>query len=144
MAGYSERCVLGFPEMDSQHDYCYRLFDAILPVAGSGDRRKLGALLGELDLYLIYHFESEERLMRIYEYPGFAAHQADHESAGNRFVRFLDEFERGALNAAALHTFLTNWLMEHCLNGDTGYVAWIRERRGERIGHGAARPEGVS
>ena len=85
-----KRHVLGFPEMDAQHDYCYRLFDSIKPVAASGDSPKLGKLLREIEMYLMFHFDCEEHLMRMYEFPGFTVHQGDHEQAGGYFIRFLE------------------------------------------------------
>jgi hemerythrin-like metal-binding protein len=125
----NSRHVLGFPEMDTQHDYCYRLFDALKPVAALNDRAKLGKLLREIEMYLMFHFKCEEHLMRMYEFPGFAVHEGDHEQVGNRFVRFLDDFDAEALNPAALFAFLCGWLMEHSLSCDTQYVDWIQKRR---------------
>jgi hemerythrin len=124
-----QRHVLGFPEMDTQHDYCYRLFDTIRAVAALGDKPMFGKLLKEIELYLMFHFECEERLMRMYEFPGFSVHQGDHEQVGHRLVRFFDEFDAGALNASALSSFLFGWLMEHSAISDTEYVKWILQCR---------------
>jgi hemerythrin-like metal-binding protein len=124
------RYQLGFPEMDVQHDYCYRLFDAIDTASAAGTQQ-LGKLLHEIEIYLMFHFECEEHLMRMYGFPGFATHQSDHEQAGNRFIGFLDDFEANRLNHAALQIFLTGWLMEHSSSCDTEYVPWIQERRAE-------------
>ncbi len=123
------RHILGFPEMDVQHDYCYRLFAMIVPSATGGGGPVFGTLLREIESYLLFHFESEEHLMRMYEYPGFAIHQSDHEQACRRLVRFLDDYEGGTLNPAALSIFLQGWLMEHSSAADSGYVKWIMERR---------------
>jgi hemerythrin-like metal-binding protein len=124
-----KRHVLGFPEIDAQHDYCYRLFDSIEPVGAFGDMLKLQKLLREIEMYLMFHFECEEHLMRMYEFPGYIIHQGDHEQAGGQFVRFLDEFDAGALNPAKLTAFLIGWLMEHSAISDTEYVTWICQRR---------------
>jgi hemerythrin-like metal-binding protein len=129
MNPYEKRHVLGFPEMDSQHDYCYSLFDAIGPVGALGDRGKLGKLLHEIEMYVMFHFECEEHLMRLYEFPGFSIHQSDHEQLYHRMIPFLDDFDAGVLNPSAFSAFLTGWLMEHSAISDTEYVKWIRERR---------------
>ena len=120
-----QRYILGFPEMDTQHEYCYRLFDAIVPAAASGDRARMGALLHEIEHYLMFHFECEEHLMRMYGVPSFANHQSDHEHAARRLIRFLDDFEAGTLQPAALRIFLAGWLMEHSAMSDSEYVEWI-------------------
>jgi hemerythrin len=129
MNEHDNRHVLGFPEIDTQHDYCYRLFDAICPVAALSETAKLGKLLHEIELYLMFHFECEERLMRMYEFPGFSIHQSDHEQVYRRLIPFLDDFDAGALDPLALATFLIGWLSEHSALSDTAYVKWILERR---------------
>jgi hemerythrin len=125
-----QRYRLGLPEMDTQHDYCYRLFDQIDLAAAAGVVQ-LGVLLHEIERYLMFHFECEEHLMRMYNFPGFAVHQSDHEQVGNKLVGFLDDFDAGRLNHAALKIFLTGWLMEHSSMSDVEYVAWITGRRAE-------------
>ena len=124
-----ERYRLGLPEMDVQHDYCYRLFDAIEPEAATGNRERLTVLLHEIEMYLMFHFECEEHLMRMYQFPGFAVHQSDHEQVGNKLIGFLDDFEAGRLNPAAMRIFLAGWLMEHSRMSDSEYVIWINGRR---------------
>jgi hemerythrin len=129
MPDTSPRYVLGLPEMDEQHSYLYSLFDRIEQAPHVGNRTAAAALLDEIERYLMFHFESEELLMRRYGFPGFAQHQSDHETAGSRLVQFNYDFERGALNPAALKIFLTGWLMEHSEKADSEYVAWIRKCR---------------
>ncbi len=125
----AKRYILGLPEMDSQHDYLYSLFDRIEKVPVVTDRAFMQTLLKEIERYLLFHFTSEEYLMRCYNFPGFSMHQSDHESAGNRFVKFLDDFDSDSLNPIALSIFLTGWLMEHSAQSDAEYTEWIQKCR---------------
>jgi hemerythrin len=120
--------------MDSQHDYLYRLFDRIEQSPRVTDQVATKALLAEIERYILFHFESEERLMRAYAVPTFTVHQSDHEQAGTRLSDFLDDFEAGRLNPAALRAFLTGWLNEHSRISDTEYVKWIRSFRTKMTG----------
>lgn len=120
-----ERYHLGFPEMDIQHQYLYRLFDSLETFQGSS----LEPLLREIELYVNFHFTSEENLMRLYEYPGFASHQTDHEYAAAKLVSFMENSGDGKQNPAQLRIFLTGWLMEHSKTADADYVSWIEKRR---------------
>jgi hemerythrin len=131
MDNENQRHILGIPEMDEQHRYLYGLFDMLENNVEVRDREKTNRLLPEIERYVLFHFASEELLMRSYNFPGFAVHQSDHENAGNRFVRFLDDFEAGTLNPAALRIFLTGWLMEHSMTSDAAYAAWIKKCRQE-------------
>jgi len=125
----NQRHVLGFPEMDIQHQYLYGLFDLIGTVQNSSGRFSLQPLLDEIELYVNFHFTSEENLMKLYEYPRFSAHQSDHELAAAKLVNFLEDYEKEQLNPAALRIFLTGWLMEHSETADSDYVNWIEQRR---------------
>ena len=122
MESLTDRHILGLPEMDTQHEYLYSLFDRIEAV---GQQERMKALLAEIERYLLFHFECEERLMRMYEFPGFGVHQSDHEQAGKRLVAFLDDFDNNRLNPAALRIFLTGWLMEHSRISDSEYVKMV-------------------
>lgn len=124
-----QRHILNFPEMDAQHAYLYRLFDAIEPSPRVVDKKNTAALLKEIEQYLLFHFASEEHLMRVYGVPTFTVHQSDHEQAGNRLAAFLDAFEADRLNPSALRRFLNEWLSEHSAVSDSQYVAWILNRR---------------
>lgn len=123
------RYVLGFPEMDEQHKYLYFLFDRIENSSVVTDQATMKELLGEIDGYLLFHFTSEEHLMRLYNVPGFAGHQSDHEAMAARLIKFMDDFETGRLNPAALKIFLTGWLMEHSEFLDREYVSYIKKIR---------------
>ena len=125
----NNRYLLGLPEMDAQHEYLYSLFDRIEGIATAGDREAMRNLLKEIERYLVFHFECEERLMRIYGFDGFGVHQGDHEQAGNKLVAFLDDFEANRLNPAALRIFFTGWLMEHSRLSDSEYVKKVLEER---------------
>jgi hemerythrin-like metal-binding protein len=130
MSYQEKRYSLGFPEMDSQHQYLYQLFDAIEPVFASGDTAKEKKLIHDLEQYFMFHCECEEHLMRIYGTPGFAVHQSDHERVQHKLLQFLDDFEAGRLNPAAMRIFFTGWLMEHSQISDSEYVKWIVKCRG--------------
>jgi hemerythrin len=125
MAFPEERCTLALPEMEAQHKYLYQLFDKLESGTTVQDPVATKKLLEELERYVLFHFSSEEFLMRSYKVPSFAVHQSDHEQAGARFVQFLDDFDTGKLNPAALRIFLTGWLMEHSRTSDAEYVSHI-------------------
>jgi hemerythrin len=131
MGDENQRHILGLPEMDEQHRYLYGCFNMLENNVQVTDREKTGRLLLELERYILFHFTSEEHLMRSYNYPGFGMHQSDHENAGKRFIRFLDDFDADTLNPSALRIFLTGWLMEHSMTSDADYVVWIKKCRGK-------------
>jgi len=128
-----KRYELKFPEMDEQHHYLYSLFDMIEEGPKITNMAVMAALIKEIERYVIFHFTSEEHLMRAYEFPGYAMHQSDHEIASAKMVQFMDDFEADRLNPAAFRIFMTGWLMEHSALSDSEYVKWIQQER-NRIG----------
>lgn len=131
MKNSEDRYVLGFHEMDVQHEYLYSLFDLIEQSREVSDHNKMNLILKEIDRYLNYHFTCEEHLMRSYNAPDFALHQSDHETVAMKFFGFLDDFDRNSLNPFALRIYLTGWLMEHSKIIDSKYVEWILSKRSE-------------
>jgi len=129
----NQRPQLGLPEMDEQHRYLYQVFDYLLMPSVKADTRATKRVLDEIERAVLFHFASEQDLMRRYAFPGFAVHQSDHEAAESRIVDFLDDVETGRFDAGALHYFLTTWLAEHSLISDSEYVAWIKQRRAEVV-----------
>jgi len=127
MINFDRRYELHLPEMEIQHQYLYSLFDN-LQNYHTGDI-SIKSLLEEIERYILFHFNCEEHLMRLYKFEGFAIHQSSHEQFSVRFVQFLDDFDQNSLNIKALQIFLTGWLMEHSTEADSLYVNWIIEQR---------------
>ena len=125
-----QRHVLGIPEMDTQHAWLYSLFDKLEYTPRVHDAAFMGMLLDEIQAYVLFHFTCEEHLIRMYQAPGFAAHQSDHETAAHKLIAFLEDFEAARLNPARLRIFLTGWLMEHSRSSDEEYARHIRSLRG--------------
>ncbi len=123
------RHSLGVAEMDAQHEQLYALFDRVEDSPTVIDHEAMNGLLAEIEEYLLFHFSSEEHFIRMYKAPGFASHQTDHEAAGNKVVRFLNDFEHGRLNPRHLRIFLTGWLMEHSSTCDEEYAQVVRTKR---------------
>lgn len=125
MKDSSGRYILGFDEMDVQHKYLYSLFDQIDSSIKVTDEVRMKRILDEIELYLNFHFTCEEHLIRLYDAPGFAEHQSDHERVASRFIGYIDDFDAGQLNPASLRIFLTGWLMDHSELSDSIYVKHI-------------------
>ncbi len=131
MSNNNNRFDLNFPEMQTQHDYLYFLFDNFDSINASTDSVKVKNLLTEIEHYLMFHFSCEEHLMRLYQFPSFAVHQTDHERVETKLVQFLDDYDNGNLNPKAMQIFFTGWLMEHSSISDSEYVRWIEEKRSQ-------------
>ena len=94
--------------------------------ANEGDLHKI---LESLTDYASYHFDLEESWMSQVGYPK----QEDHVLEHKRFIYKLYDLNKQFTDdksflAMEIVTFLRRWLLDHILNADAKYGAFIRRR----------------
>ncbi|WP_051341082.1 bacteriohemerythrin [Azospirillum halopraeferens] len=120
---------VGHGGIDADHRRLFELFNAFVDAVNEnrGDAEIEGVLV-ELLAYCDTHFDREERLMREYGYPDYAAHKAMHDS----FVRQLHDvnnaLDAGGEQGAFVLGFLGKWLSGHILGVDMKLGAWLGGR----------------
>ena len=133
MTDINNRYALELPEMETQHTYLYFLFDNLEKIPSSTSEEFIQKLLKEIERYILFHFASEEHLMRLYQFPGFSVHQTDHERVEMKLLQYLEDFDNNRLNAQSMRIFFVGWLMEHSSISDSEYVRWIIEQRAKLL-----------
>lgn len=115
----------GVDVVDEQHR---KLVDMINRLGSINARltsaRELGDILTELANYTVYHFNTEEDLMK--QYAVDAGHQDAHIKAHRHFTNQVTVAAKILLNStdvtnqlvAPLLKYLTNWLVQHILGSD--------------------------
>ena len=130
MFDWSGNYSVGVGSVDGQHQnlfaLCRELYDAM--VAGQG-KAALSRILDRLVQYTVVHFAHEERLMRLYDYPDFAEHKAQHEALTKRVLQFQQDFESGrAAITVQLLQFLRTWLTQHIQGSDQKLAPYLKQR----------------
>ena len=127
---WSQACTVGIRAMDDQHGV---LLDALnelrLALARGGDWDAVQQLQGRLIRLTRQHFESEERLLLRYEFPGLKDHRAEHQrllGLLEQYATRLDRHVTGSMRDAC--EFLRDWFTTHIENVDRLYGPWLRER----------------
>jgi hemerythrin len=83
-------------------------------------------VLEELIKYTFYHFETEEKYMVKYQYPGYELHKREHENLTSKVNSIKTDFEKGeAINSKDIIMFLRDWLIKHILGSDKQYVPYL-------------------
>ncbi len=126
------------PEVDAEHRNLFRLADELEQIAlrGSGTAHVLDAARA-LIAAVEDHFTHEERMMRTVEYPAFAWHKAQHDTARKRARQMLPRIENGDGQAVPLLLeFLLGWLKDHTGLTDRMFGAYLRNH--ERLTAAAA------
>ena len=116
-------------EIDAQHRYFVDLLDRLENSCQRGDLLGAQALLQELKRYARFHFQSEEALMRAYEYPS-ENHLAEHERILSQVAAMLADPD---VRPAKIRMFLYKWLTNHIQLEDTEVAKHVNQKRRELL-----------
>lgn len=111
---------IGITEIDYQHRNLVSMLNALHNAIESGEpRHHLGEILEELELYVINHFATEERVMERLHFEFTEQHKLEHRDLAQAVQIHREAFNRGEDSARELLQFLINWLMTHIAGADS-------------------------
>ncbi len=85
-------------------------------------QKTMGNILTRLLKYTAIHFSHEEEYMRLYDYPGYPTHKAEHDKLTAQVAEFAERLKSGKASfSMELMTFLRDWLTTHILGSDKRY-----------------------
>jgi hemerythrin-like metal-binding protein len=118
---------VGIKKLDDQHRNLVRLLNELYDAMHSGKGKEvLGKVLNELVAYTKTHFASEEALMKMYDYPGYADHRQKHEKMTQHVYSLVEKFEAGEITSPIqISNFLKDWLSKHILQTDKAYGPYL-------------------
>ena len=111
--------------LDEQHQKLFALLNALHEAMRQGKGQAVVQdTLRELATYTVTHFRAEEELMRKTNYPGLAAHRAEHQRFVDKVNQFTQDLKAGG-NVSSLQVvgFIKEWLAEHIRRTDRSYSA---------------------
>ena len=133
---WNDSFATGVPEIDEQHMILvHTLNEASVKLAGDASIESLARITQDLLSYALYHFETEEGLMQEYGYTenageDAAQHLEQHRAFSARVVEVHEGLRQGTPIAPdSLLGFLNDWLVNHILNTDKKFGAYIVARR---------------
>ncbi len=122
--------------IDAQHRNLFAIGHELHAAMASGHGKAvLAKILDRLVQYTAVHFAHEERLMRLNDYPGLAAHKAEHDSLTTQVLKFQADYASGrAAMTVQLLTFLKDWLEKHIKGSDMRYVPCLSKSEPQFVG----------
>jgi hemerythrin len=124
---------IGVEEIDKQHKQLLSHFDQLLKACETGKGlEELNRLLGFLDEYVIKHFNDEESIQRLRNYPDYPAHKKEHESFITRLKLLKQEI---STEGVAIHhlvetnNLLLKWLLHHISTVDVQLGTFLKTLR---------------
>jgi len=133
---WNDSLMTGVPEIDEQHRILVHTFnEAGEKLCGETSREVLEAITQDLLGYALYHFETEELLMRDTGYEAeddadARRHLAEHRDFSTQVLAVRDRLKAGIpIPPHELLVFLNNWLVNHIMHTDMRLAAFILARR---------------
>ncbi|MGE4290749.1 MAG: bacteriohemerythrin [Desulfovibrio sp.] len=124
---------VGIGLLDAQHMNMVNLINQLGDAIEEGRGGPVASeVLDQLKLYTSYHFTSEERLLRIHNYPALEEHKREHAEFTDEVEDFSLDLRTGVPGVdAALHDYLCQWFVVHVQSSDQRYAKFLRGK-GER------------
>lgn len=120
---------IGIEEIDFQHKYFLKLINRLSIKA----KEDLSAFLisrhvNEIIKYADFHFQSEENLMLLTEYPDFDEHYNLHKDLLDEIAVFLYGFNKGNKTFDELINFLMKWFIDHTIEQDQKFAKYYNNK----------------
>lgn len=116
---WNESFSVGVAEIDAQHRKLVEMLGNLLEEMKKGQGKAvLTKTIEDMLNYAKEHFATEEKYMKLYNYPDSLKHKKEHERFVEASKSFYENYVNGSLTAIDLMNFLKNWLVEHILGSD--------------------------
>lgn len=118
---------LGHETIDNQHRRLIKMLNELNQnICCNGQRWVFGKILDDLYAYTGYHFSTEERLMKKYNYPTDLEHKTIHDAFVGKVVALKKSFDACECEIGTeLINFLIDWLAHHVQNSDRKLVSFL-------------------
>ena len=117
------------PEFDKHHQKLLEIMQKLHDSMMQGKAKEIiGAIFKELSDYVGYHFQAEERKMRMYKYPETEEHFKAHERFKEQLNGLISQYKSGNLQVTSdTYSLLKSWLINHIQHEDKKYSAFFKE-----------------
>jgi hemerythrin len=122
---------VGIASIDAQHQTLFAIGNELYNAMSTGQARSaLNKILERLVQYTKSHFAHEERLMKLHDYPDFAAHKAQHDQLTAQVLQFQAELAGGRVTMSVqVLKFVKDWLVNHIQGTDRRYAPHLISQR---------------
>jgi hemerythrin len=119
---------VGVAILDEDHRRIMKLINKLHDAMVQGQGRDvLGDIFHGLMVYISLHFEAEEDMFVLTDYPGLAEQRQQHKEMASKAASFKMNFEenRDSVMPMEVLYFLKDWWIDHIMNADRKYAAHL-------------------
>ena len=127
---WTDEFSVGVAHLDDQHKKLVELINELFDAMAVGKGRDvLDGVIGELQKYVLIHFQSEERMMLINGFAGLEEHKEEHARFIEKIKEFKEKFESGDRKLTIeVVDFLKDWIINHINGMDKQYAVFFKEK----------------
>lgn len=119
----------GIAEMDQEHALELQIVRSIQTALADSDGDKVDELLQQLEDFTNAHFLAEQLLMRLHAYPGYEAHQEEHDQLMTELHELSQNLRSdNSLNPAKEAENLERWLLTHIQSSDQALAEYLKQQ----------------
>lgn len=131
LISWSRIFTVNVKEIDDQHKKLFELINK-LHAANQADvaDQALQSIFDELIEYTQYHFDTEEKLMLEYKFPGYEDHKREHENLKAKVFETQEKYLDGKTSYIVLLTLelISSWINKHLLETDKKYSEFFTSK----------------
>jgi hemerythrin len=109
--------------IDNQHKKLIELIsDFYKQVNSRSNEEIISQLISGMKEYTIMHFQTEEKYMELFNYPGFIPHKKEHDEFVSKVSDLEERFNAGkVILSFEITDFLKKWIQNHIMGMDMLY-----------------------
>lgn len=123
---------VGIKVIDEQHQHLVNILNRMyeVDITNEGnEKRQIRRVFAELADYMNYHFETEEEILKVANYPYFQLHKQQHHELAKQLLDLQMNFSKGDSTVSVeLIDFLNHWLIDHILDSDKKYASFLHSK----------------
>lgn len=132
---WNDELVLGIPPIDEQHKKLVDMLNGFYSQLEKGEKEEaIYQFLHDLEEYLNFHLDYEERFMEKIGFPELGNHKKTHEMFKKLYAEEKEKFakEKDIKAVRELVAFTYSWLFSHIMKTDKKYIKYLKEKLKER------------
>jgi hemerythrin len=124
---WDDSLSIGIESIDKQHMKLIEMINEFYEnIRVKSTNEVISELIKNMREYVIYHFNTEEGLLRLYGYDQFEQHKAEHDNFVKKVEDFEERFKNGKLILSfEITNFLKSWLKDHIQVTDRKYSGFL-------------------
>jgi len=120
---------VGVSLIDEQHKQFVWILDKLSTAISKSDTKDvLAGILNDLDQYAVYHFNTEEKYFKEFNFSGAKEHIKEHGKFIDELASIKEKFVKDELRLSLeLVSFMSSWLVNHVAGMDRKYTECFNE-----------------